>query len=79
MTITNPESVKTVLRNGGWDEDFQFVSIYEYTSVPTGETNYALFTEHCYNDIYQSPYVDDPVLLMENGQLTTEGEGFLNG
>ena len=78
MTITNPEAVKTVLRNGGRDEAFQYASIYEYTSAPTGETNYALFTEHCHNDIYQSPYVADPVLLMENVQLTTEGEVFLN-
>jgi hypothetical protein len=79
MTITRPEAVKTVLRNGGWDDGFQFVSVYKYNSVMNGETNFALFTEHCFNDIYQSPYVTDPVLLMEHGQLTPDGEEFLNG
>jgi len=77
MTLTNPDAVKTVLRNNGWDEDLQFVSIYEYTSVPTGRTQYALFTPRCNNDIYQSPYVTDPVLLMESGELTPDGEKFL--
>jgi hypothetical protein len=75
MTIKNPETIKRTLRQSGQLEGLQFAHIYRFTS--NGETHFAMFRATDYNDIYESPYVADPVALMENGKLTEEGKAFL--
>ena len=70
-TVTRPETVVDVLK----DVDF-YTLVYQYKG-PTGKILYALFSDPRYCDIYQSPFVFDPVCLMSNGMLTEEGKAWL--
>jgi hypothetical protein len=75
-TITTRSIVVDLLENEGWDGDFQWLRIYQYRGLDD-ETKYAVFSEGQYDDMHSSPYVRDPVLLMEAGELTDEGQRFL--
>ena len=77
-TVHNPEIVKTLMRNKGEEDGFTFRLIYQYQGM-NDETLFALFTEPAYCDIHQSPYVRNPVLLMQDGRTTPEGKAFLAG
>lgn len=77
-TIESPEIVKGLLRKRGSEDGLTWKLIYQYKGQ-TGQTLFALYSDVRYCDIYQSPYVADPVLLMENGMLTDEGAEFLFG
>jgi len=80
MTITSPTIVKAILRNNGADEDMTFASIYEYRSVGGKEILYALFSDHQFDDIFRSPYVNPSSVVLlftrENG-LTEAGKSLL--
>jgi hypothetical protein len=76
-TITSPEYIKKLLCKHGKDEGYDWVLIYKYQNVHNGETAFSIFNDARYDDMYQSPYVGNPVLLMERGWLTTEGAEFL--
>jgi hypothetical protein len=76
-TLTNSDEIKILLRNRGRQEGFNWRLIYQYRNATNGETAFAIFNEPQYNDMYQSPYVADVVLLMEDGYLTQDGAEFL--
>jgi len=80
MTITNPEIVLPILANNGRDINdgphAVFPMIYKYRGQ-TGEELFALFTDPAHDDMDSSPYVNNPVCLMSNCNLTEEGINFL--
>ena len=75
MTIKNPETIRRTLRQAGQLEGVQFAHIYRFSC--NGEAHFAMFRMTDYNDIHESPYVADPIALMENCKLTPEGKAFL--
>jgi len=78
MTISSPQSIEKMLRNkGAFPGDPPAARIYSYQSLE-GNPLFAVFLAPEHDDIYQSPYVKKPVLLMENGELTDEGKTFLS-
>lgn len=76
-TLHNAESVKSLLRNRGNEEGLRWRLIYAYENAANGEKAFAIFNEPQYDDMYQSPYVRNPVLLMCDGTITLEGAEFL--
>lgn len=76
-TITSPEYIKKLLNKHGKDEGYDWVLIYKYQNVFNGETAFAIFNDARFNDMHLSPYVGNPILLMERGWLTMEGAEFL--
>ncbi len=76
MTLRNANTIKTALRCKGNLEGMTFERIYKYESV-SGEKLFALFTEAQFDDMMGNRYVKNPVLLMDNGELTDEGKTFL--
>jgi len=77
-TIQNANIARGLLQSRGYEDGLQWNLIFQYEGL-NGETLFAFFTEARHCDIYQSPYVKNPVLLMENGCLTDEGAEFLFG
>lgn len=78
MTISCEKIIEKMLRNKGtYPGDPQMALIYKYES-PSGAKNFACFETHTPNDIFSSPYVANPILLMEDGKLTKEGKKFLD-
>ena len=47
------------------DTNNPVATIWEYTNVGDNKMMFAVFTEACYNDIYDSPYVKNPVCIYE--------------
>lgn len=79
-TITNPATIHTMLSNGGrYCGDPPPDSIWEYRSTRSGERLFACFYFNQFCDIYQSPFVKDPVLLFADGEVTEAGQAFLAG
>jgi hypothetical protein len=73
MTIQSPAIIKTMLANKGtFPGDPPMARIYQYAS-PEGKTAFAAFVEKEHDDTAHSPYVVNPVLLLEDGQLTKAG------
>jgi len=80
MTFQSKDIIKKLIKGEGiYEGDPQMSSIWKYNSSFNDEEFYAVFSNEKYNDIYQSPFVKDPVLLwnQENG-ITQEGQKFLN-
>ena len=80
MTITSPKPVAKTLKANGNIEGMQMQSIYSYNSTnDLDKTIFAMFAVGQPCDIYQSPFVVNPVLLfdLEFG-LTPEGQSFLD-
>lgn len=75
-TIQSPGIVRDLMRLRGVEDGFHWKLIYQYQGL-SGETLFALYSDPCHCDIYQSPYVRNPILLMEDGCLTDEGAAFL--
>lgn len=79
-TVSSPEIVKDILRSRGkntWGGEIDWKLIYSYKSKINDESLFALFDDAKYNDVYNSPFICDQVLLMENGYLTCDGAKFL--
>lgn len=77
MTFNNPDTIANILQNKGMLEGSQTVAIYSYMS-PENKPQYAVFLSDAQNDIYRSPYVCEPiVLLCEKSQITSDGRKFL--
>lgn len=79
MTISSPKTIETMLKNKGvYPGDPAMDLIFSYKS-PDGKQLFACFDfeKDCPNDIYESPFVVNPVLLMETGKLTQAGKAFL--
>jgi hypothetical protein len=77
MTITSPDIVAKIMRQGCEDEGMKFVSIYSYKDI-SGKPLYALFTDYTYDDM-PTQYTFEVFLLASNGILTLEGQSFLEG
>lgn len=79
MTYASKKVVKELLLNDGtYPGDPQMSSIWKYNSARDHRELYAVFADESHNDIYESPYVENPVLLWERwGGLTDCGEKFL--
>ena len=76
-TVESKRLILDAMKNGGTlFGDPVYTSIWKYTTQARTET-YAIFTttEH---DMFISPHVAEPVLLMAKGMLTEEGKKFLN-
>lgn len=76
MTIKNPETIVRLLKNQGVLEETQTARVYQY-KCPDNSRAFAIFLSEETDDIYQSPYVEDPVLLHEGKRRTKEGTQFL--
>lgn len=76
MTIKNPQIVQAALKARGNLEGIQFARIYKYESA-YGGVQFAMFEDARYDDMSQSPYVKDPVLLFDLPTLTDDGRAFL--
>lgn len=76
MTISSPSIIKSILKANGVMEDGEFVLIYQYTSM-NDKIQFACFTDDRYDDIYESPYVKNPICLFDHG-ITPEGLAFLS-
>lgn len=50
----------------------EIVKVYEYTNAYNQEVMYACFTAACYDDVHESPAVDKPILIFENGEWYRE-------
>lgn len=75
-TVSSPEIVKDILRSRGKGE-IDWKLIYSYKSKINDESLFALFNDAKYDDMYNSSFICDPILLMENGHLTCDGAKFL--
>lgn len=75
-TISTPSIIKDLLHSHGEEDGMQWVLIYSYQGM-NGEQLFSVFNDVRYDDMFSSPYVKNPVLLMENGVLTEEGADFL--
>jgi len=81
MTYTSKEIIKKLIEgNGIYEDDPQMTSVWKY--IPNLDCSnkelYAVFSNEKWNDIYESPFVKDPILLWDqiNG-ITQEGKEFL--
>lgn len=62
--------------NGIYPGDPPMHKIYKYNHA-NGQQLHACFRLSEHDDMAQSPHVNNPVLLMENGQLTDAGDEYL--
>jgi len=78
-TIDTKHIIVTILENDGvYPGDPQCEAVYQYTN-DFGNTTWAVYWPGMYNDIYQSPYCHDVILLWDkDGGLTLAGKEFLN-
>lgn len=74
MTFESRDIIVKMLKNNGvYPGDPPASSIYSYIGA-NGNRLFAVFMDERFNDIYESPYVSDPVLLWSRrGGLTAEG------
>ena len=76
-TITSAKIILELLQGGGWYAgDPPCVSIWSYIT-PEGQETYAVFYDEV-NDMFITPYVRLPTLLMYRSKLTDGGRKFLN-
>jgi hypothetical protein len=78
-TITQTNIIAETLRNGGsfqGDPVPALIFAFKPTMSPEQE-NYAVFYEAAHCDIYQSPYVSDPICLWDEGGITPDGTAWL--
>jgi len=45
----------------------EIMIVYEYTNAMNNQLMFAAFTRHCYNDIYESPAVLNPICIYKCG------------
>lgn len=79
MTITNPQIIAEMLRNGGsYQGDPVPATVWKF-QTPDGQTNFAVFHEGEPCDIHSSPYVVEPVCLFHQQQcgVTAIGQDWL--
>jgi len=78
-TIDTKHIIVTILENDGvYPGDHQCGVVYQYTN-DWGVITWAVYWPGMYNDIYQSPYCHDVILLWDkDGGLTLAGKEFLN-
>jgi len=69
--------VETLRSNGSFQGDPVPASIFAFQSVLAGEENWAIFYDARHCDIYDSPYVIDPVCLWDENGITPEGTKWL--
>lgn len=75
-TISTPSIIKELLHSHGEEDGMQWVLIYSYQGL-NGEQLFSIFSDPAYDDMFISPYVKNPVLLMLDGVLTKQGAEFL--
>jgi len=68
MTIEKFEYVVGCI-NEGKEMGLIISRVYEYTHAISHKTLYALFTEGCPDDIYESPMVENPILIFHSGRF----------
>lgn len=72
-TISSKQIIVEMLKHGGvYEGDPAPDSIWSYTGM-NGERLFACFYCGQYCDIYNSPYVINPVLLFAEGEITDAG------
>jgi hypothetical protein len=77
-TISDKNIIVEMLNNRGeYHGDPAPNFIYEYTNPEFGGQHFALFYPGDFNDIYDSPFVTNPVLLFYMGELTDAGHVFV--
>lgn len=78
MTIESVSRIIVMLKNEGtFPGDPQMSSIYSYETI-TGKNIFAVFSDERFNDIWDSPYVQNAVLLWKSDiGLTIAGKEFL--
>lgn len=59
------------------DTGIEIVKVYVYTNANNKQVMFAAFTRVDYNDIYESPSVENPVLIYHHNQFIGEYE-YLN-
>ena len=47
-------------------------TVWEYVNAGNKQTLYAVFSKACYNDIHESPYVENPVLIWQDNEWLGE-------
>tara|TARA_R110000824_G_scaffold18179_1_gene72402 strand:+ start:4752 stop:5027 length:276 start_codon:yes stop_codon:yes gene_type:complete len=72
MTITSEQAAKKMLIN-----DPTVNRMYIYTNLMNGLVMFAAFEDPKHDDALVSPFVVDPVLLMDDGDITAQGLVFL--
>jgi len=82
MATVNEELALELLRNAGHFEDDPVPArVYQYTLVTEHGVDsvfrYAVFYEKKHDDMHQSPFVKDPVLLFEDASMTQAGHAWL--
>jgi hypothetical protein len=78
MTITNSNYIAEMLEyDGRFRGDPAPDSIWQFESTDSGERYFACFYFGQYCDIYDSPFVRNPVLLFFEGEVTSAGKEFL--
>ena len=76
-TIASPKVILELLQNGGcYLDDPPCISIWKYIT-PEDQEVYAVFYDEV-NDMFISPSVHFPELLMYRGKLTDEGRLFIS-
>ena len=66
MTVDTIERLKALIDEVAGTSG-EIVSAYEYTNVGNNRVMFAAFTPACYNDIYESPYVLNPICIYRAG------------
>ena len=68
MTVDTIERAKAVVDEFNSTRN-KVVTVWEYVHVISQETLYAVFTQACYCDIFESPYVFRPKLIYRSGHF----------
>lgn len=78
-SMDDKEVVAVLLKNDGYyPGDPQVAEIWQYNCKTSGRTRCAVFYRPEENDLYKSPYVEDPVLLFDKELgVTLDGEQWL--
>lgn len=79
MTYDSKDIILELLRNDGtYPGDPQMARIYSYNGIPGNEL-YAVFMHETHDDVQESPYVRNPVMLWDRTLgLTEQGRAFLD-
>ena len=77
-TISSKIIIIEMLQNRGvYCGDPAPVSIYKYTHSINHQELYGVFYDGAYCDIFESPFVKDPVLFFFEGEVTEAGNEWL--
>jgi len=66
MTVETIETLKELIAECA-GTGIEVVSVYEYRNAMNGQLMFAAFTRACYNDIYNSPAVLNPICIYKRG------------